>query len=1416
MATYDNDLRLKEITTGDEDGTWGVSTNTNLALIADGFSLGTKQMAADANETFTMPDATADATRSLYLKITSAVSLTATREVTLGPNTVSKTWIIENATSGSQIITIKQGSGATVNVPNGSKVMVVTDGAGAGAAVFNANPTEVGGTVTSIDVSGGTTGLTTSGGPVTTSGTITLAGTLAVANGGTGVTSSTGTGSVVLSTNPTFAGLTTTADMNFGDNDKAIFGAGNDLEIYHNGSASYITDSGTGNLKLQGTNIEFLSATGEDYANFLENGAVRLYYDNALKLSTTATGIDVTGTATMDGLTVDGTTATIQDDSANLRFENSAGTRTGYIQNRADAFDIWDDQATPMIFGTNNAERMRIDSSGNVGIGESNPQELLHLTDTTPVFRMEGASRTYQQFVSGTSFFIRDVTAGLSRVTLDSSGNVGIGTTSPRTLLHVTGLTADDDPALGSSAAPVFISNTANSYGLNIGVNNAGAGWLQAQSNTASTAYNLLLNPLGGNVGIGTSLPAWGIQTGNFRGSASAPVFSGTSGDGFAFDYYNGPNPYPRHGSIAVIGAGTATADMSFWTDSGSAVAERLRIDSSGNVGIGNTAPQYQLDLNATGSNTLFGAGISASTASGPLNLSLSSWGQSGGRSGIITFTTGNTTNGAERMRIDASGKVGIGTTSPSELLHVSGASSPAIRVTATNTPVSVSLQADDATGFLTTVTNHPLVFRTNSTERMRIDASGNVGIGTTSPVAPLNIKKDGAVSGGGWSTLLQATDENSNKGVTLGFDEASQTSIILATSSAAASDMAFWTYSGSAWGERMRIDSSGNVGIGVVPSADNFFTTLEIGNTGNGLVGRGPADTHFMSGLIWDGASTQEYTVSSVAVGKYQITNGIHYWGTAPAGTAGTAATLQTNMILDASGNVGIGTTSPATNLDILDTSETILTIRASDSSGTRTAIRFQDGGTGTGTNGLFIGRSFGGNYISTNQAEPLIFTTNGTEAMRIDSSGNVGIGTASPVAKLQVHNSGTGGADHSYAYFTTGDTGSTSTDGLTVGYAASNIAVLVNREDTPLSIATGNSNITFSTNASERMRIDASGNVLVGKTASDLGATAGIELNGQYDVGYFTRSAEKALVVNRLSTDGTIAEFRKDGTTIGSIGSTAGSMYIEGNPATSKVGLTFFGSAIEPRDAGAASNGDVDLGASGSRFKDLYLLGTANVGSVNVDQNNAFTNTNITSANTNTDKGNFLRFMQVASGSIPAPDFFIGHAGDNSGDAVLRNASSSSMKFYTNNTEKARIDASGNLLVGRTSTITFSTNTTDGIVLSPSRIDISAASVCRISQLRDSTGTYDRFYNGASIVGSITGTTSATAYNTSSDQRLKENITDADDAGSKVDAIQVRQFDWKADGSHQDYGMVAQELMTVAPEAVHQPEDPEENDNI
>ena len=137
-----------------------------------------------------------------------------------------------------------------------------------------------------------------------------------------------------------------------------------------------------------------------------------------------------------------------------------------------------------------------------------------------------------------------------------------------------------------------------------------------------------------------------------------------------------------------------------------------------------------------------------------------------------------------------------------------------------------------------------------------------------------------------------------------------------------------------------------------------------------------------------------------------------------------------------------------------------------------------------------------------------------------------------------------------------------------------------------------------------------------------------------------------------------------------------------------------------------------------------------------------------------------------------------------------------------------------SGTVCVGRSNTWSFGTNTTPGFAVNVTsgRLDVAADSVARITQINDATGTYDRFYRGSSIVGSITTDGSNTAYNTSSDQRLKENIADADDAGSKIDAIQVRKYDWKADGSHQDYGMVAQELIEVAPEAVSAPEDPEE----
>jgi hypothetical protein len=137
MATYVNDLRLKEITTGDESGTWGTSTNTNLELIAEAFSYGTEVITTNADtHTTTIADGSTDPGRSLYLKYTGTLDSACT--ITIGPNTVSKVWIIENGTSGSQDIIISQGSGANITIPAGDTKVVYSDGAGAGAAFVDA------------------------------------------------------------------------------------------------------------------------------------------------------------------------------------------------------------------------------------------------------------------------------------------------------------------------------------------------------------------------------------------------------------------------------------------------------------------------------------------------------------------------------------------------------------------------------------------------------------------------------------------------------------------------------------------------------------------------------------------------------------------------------------------------------------------------------------------------------------------------------------------------------------------------------------------------------------------------------------------------------------------------------------------------------------------------------------------------------------------------------------------------------------------------------------------------------------------------------------------------------------------------------------------------------------------------------
>jgi len=270
MATYVNNLRLKEITTGDEDGTWGTSTNTNLELIADSLGYNTQDcFGSDGNQTTTIADGSADPARALYFKVTSTATLSTTRELTIAPNTVSRVMWIENATTGSQTITIKQGSGATVNIPTGQTKVLYLDGAGSGAAVVDANANVAADGVTSVAGTGTVNGLTLTG-TVTSTGNLTLGGTLSgvsltaavsgvlpFANGGSGavVPSMKGTGYSAVNRDfivVTTGGITITLPAGPSAGDAITIKAG-----YTASSSSFTVARNGSNIASSGTDLTF-------------------------------------------------------------------------------------------------------------------------------------------------------------------------------------------------------------------------------------------------------------------------------------------------------------------------------------------------------------------------------------------------------------------------------------------------------------------------------------------------------------------------------------------------------------------------------------------------------------------------------------------------------------------------------------------------------------------------------------------------------------------------------------------------------------------------------------------------------------------------------------------------------------------------------------------------------------------------------------------------------------------------------------------------------------------------------------------------------------------------------------------------------------------------------------------------------
>jgi hypothetical protein len=274
-------------------------------------------------------------------------------------------------------------------------------------------------------------------------------------------------------------------------------------------------------------------------------------------------------------------------------------------------------------------------------------------------------------------------------------------------------------------------------------------------------------------------------------------------------------------------------------------------------------------------------------------------------------------------------------------------------------------------------------------------DASGNVGIGTASPNAKLDILATSNTIRLGRSTSSYATiDSNSNAGsLSLNAD---------AGNIAGGGSMTF-LFAGS---EKMRIDASGNLGLGVTPSAwgSGTYKGFQIGGSAS-LMGRaGGTDSYLMANTYYD-QTNYRYVTTGLA-SSYSQNAGMHAWYTAPSGTAGNAITFTQAMTLDASGNLGVGETSPSTYGKLTTTGYSdaggvnIWVRNTSDVSGDNVkyaGIQFSVGG----DNGSTAIRSYRTNSSSDYQSA-LAFLTKGTgagattptERMRLDSSGNLGLG--------------------------------------------------------------------------------------------------------------------------------------------------------------------------------------------------------------------------------------------------------------------------------------------------------------------------------------------------------------------------------------------------------------------------------------
>ena len=613
------------------------------------------------------------------------------------------------------------------------------------------------------------------------------------------------------------------------------------------------------------------------------------------------------GDVTIEGdLTVNGTYAQIDTDVTTTEqwLVTNDGTGPAAIINQKGSQDIFDvqDDGTSVFY---------IEDGGNVGVGTTSPSQKLDVAGSVAAdtfvsiqgvdtgnpsaevdeLRVSGYgvlgrrnSGVYlSNEASGPLFFGTGGRHAVStRMTIDSSGNVGIGTTSPSYKLDVNG----GGVRLSSSNFHVYYGSYAGSWARGYLIQNSDAsdqygitGEFDNDSFEGLRIGKYVYDDKGifiekdGNVGIGTTSPSGKLHISS--GGSPSIIIQDTDGtDQYAtINHNNGSNQY-------IARNNTSNGQHIWFGQTGpSSFNERMRIDSSGNVGIGDSTPTRKLtvngDIGLANNGKLFlwdSHDVNyLQYYRWELNSSLTAYINNSGSGGVALKTAGNT-----RLHIDNSGNVGIGTSSPSSTLNINGGTGG----------LSTGLTFGDGDTGIWESADDVLRFSTVSNTRVLIDASGNVGIGTTSPSYPLHIATESPTP----AVYIKNNDNNANGLVVAAGNGGGGTNTILSLRDKNDNP-------------KFSVIENGNVGIGI--TSPNRLLQV-VGSSATSGISTGTSTSPNSAELTANGTNFAAYLLghSFLAFGTNHLNLG---------------ATASEKMRIDSSGNVGIGTTSPAYKLDVV-----------------------------------------------------------------------------------------------------------------------------------------------------------------------------------------------------------------------------------------------------------------------------------------------------------------------------------------------------------------------------------------------------------------------------------------------------------------------------------------------------------------